>query len=158
MTDFKLMPIGRVETREDGAAILIDPPYRKGLTHLEDFSHFMAIWWADQMDTPEHRQVLDTPLPYAGNINAGVFACRAEFRPNPIAVTICQCLDLDREKGRILVPYMDAFDRTPVLDIKPYFPVSDRVREVRTPDWVKDWPQWYEEAYKLAAMFAGSET
>ena len=30
---------------------------------------------------------------------------------------------------------LDALDGTPVLDIKPYFPVFDR-RDARTPQWV----------------------
>lgn len=36
-------------------------------------------------------------------------------------------------------------DQTPVIDIKPYHPATDRVKDVRVPDWCSHWPQYYEE-------------
>ena len=54
----------------------------------------------------------------------------------------------------IKVPYMDAFDGTPVIDIKPYFPVSDRVMRATTAPWASDWPDCYEEAYKMEEIFS----
>ncbi|WP_147820523.1 TrmO family methyltransferase domain-containing protein [Salidesulfovibrio onnuriiensis] len=153
-TNISLNPIGRVLSDGEFWNIHIDEAYRKGLDKMDQFSHFLVLWWASAHDNPDSRAMLHTPLPYAPGLEAGVFACRSEFRPNPIGVTVCQCLDLDMENGVIRVPYMDAFDGTPVLDLKPYFPVSERVREARVPQWVETWPQWYEEAYKLADMFA----
>ncbi len=151
---FAVFPIGHVEQKDGEAAIHIDEQYRDGLDKMDRFSHFLVLWWANGQDVPERRNILQTPLPYAEGLTAGVFACRAEYRPNPIGVTVCEWLEMDREHGIIRVPYIDAFDRTPVLDLKPYFPVSERVREARVPEWVHDWPQWYEESYKLAEIFA----
>ena len=37
----------------------------------------------------------------------------------------------------------------PVLDLKPYLPVSDRVRDVTVAEWMKDWPMWMEEAGEI---------
>jgi tRNA (Thr-GGU) A37 N-methylase len=37
---------------------------------------------------------------------------------------------------------MDAFDGTPVLDLKGYFPVCDRVKDVRIPEWTEGWGEW----------------
>lgn len=157
MSQIVLNPIGRVRAKEESFSIHIDEPYRKGLDKMDAFSHFLVLWWADGHDNEESRSMLQTPLPYATGLEAGVFACRSEFRPNPIGVTVCQRLALDMENGVIQVPYMDAFDGTPVLDLKPYFPVSERVREAQVPKWVESWPQWYEESYKLAEMFAEFE-
>ena len=42
--------------------------------------------------------------------------------------------------------YIDAFDGTPLLDIKPYIPVCDRVKNVKTATWFESWPEYYEEA------------
>jgi tRNA (Thr-GGU) A37 N-methylase len=64
---------------------------------------------------------------------------------------------MDMERGLIRVPYMDAFDKTPIIDIKPYFPVSDRVREVRVAPWAENWPGYFEEAYKMEEIFSKFE-
>jgi tRNA (Thr-GGU) A37 N-methylase len=54
-----------------------------------------------------------------------VFACRAEHRPTPFAVSTCKIISIDETNGRIQLEYIDAIDGTPLLDIKPYFPVCD---------------------------------
>jgi tRNA (Thr-GGU) A37 N-methylase len=33
---------------------------------------------------------------------------------------------------------LDAIDGTPVLDIKPYFPIFDRINKAKTPKWVDE--------------------
>jgi tRNA-Thr(GGU) m(6)t(6)A37 methyltransferase TsaA len=151
-------PIGHVRAEGESFSIHIDKEYRPGLSHLDQFSHFLVVWWASEHDNPESRAILQTELPYADNLRAGVFACRSEYRPNPIAISVCACLHMDKDAGVIQVPYLDAFDRTPVIDLKPYFPVSERVREVKVPPWVENWPQWYEEAHKLAELFEACES
>lgn len=40
--------------------------------------------------------------------------------------------------------YIDIEDKTPVLDIKPYFS-TERVKNCKVPNWCKHWPQWYED-------------
>jgi tRNA (Thr-GGU) A37 N-methylase len=40
---------------------------------------------------------------------------------------------------------IDAYDGTPVIDLKAYFPVCDRVKEARIPAWLVDWPEWMPE-------------
>jgi tRNA (adenine37-N6)-methyltransferase len=151
---FILQPIGRTRAGENRFWLEIDAPFRAGLDKLDNFGHVIALWWAHERDNEADRKTTVTEIPYAGNMPAGVFACRAEYRPNPIAVTVCQILSVDAKAGTVTVPYMDAFDGSPLLDLKAYFPVSDRVRECRVPDWVKDWPEWFEDAYKLEALFA----
>lgn len=145
-TSFTLHPVGTVNSVRGQFTLQIDKPFRPGLTCLEQFSHAQVFWWADRHDTPESRSRMTTELPYAPGITAGVFACRAEYRPNPVAVTICPVLAVDHEQGIVTLAYIDAFDKSPVLDIKPYIPVSDRVQTVRVAEWFKDWPQWYEDA------------
>lgn len=151
---FILNPIGQVHVTKEKFSIEIAKPYRAGLKELNHFSHVIVSWWATEQDNSQSRAIIETKLPYASNIVAGVFACRSEYRPNPIGITVCYCQNIDLEKGLIEVPYIDAFDKTPVIDLKPYFPVSDRVRDFKVPSWVENWPEWYEDAYKLQELFA----
>ncbi len=156
-TEILIKPIGHVNANDESFSIQIDEGYRDGLAEMDKFSHFMVMWWASNHDTKESRSILQTELPYADNLKAGVFACRSEYRPNPVAVTVCACQEMDIKKGIIKVPYIDAFDGTPVIDLKPYFPVCERVKEVNVPEWVENWPEWYEDAYKLMEIFADCE-
>ncbi len=151
---FFISPIGYVQNDEKTFKIKLNEKFKPGLWRLNEFSHIMVIWWATEQDRDQQRRILTTELPYAPGTQSGVFACRSEFRPNPVAVTVCQCLGIDEEKGLISVSYMDAFDKTPVIDIKPYFPVSDRVMTASVAPWAKEWPDCYEEAYKMAEIFA----
>ena len=64
-----------------------------------------------------------------------MLATRGPVRPNPIAVTACGLLAVDKHSGRIEVNYLDAEPGTPVLDIKPYHPSSDRIQDVVMPAW-----------------------
>ena len=128
--------------RDEQVTLHIDAPYRPALAHLEDFSHVIVLWWVTGHDNPESREITRCELPYAPGVEAGVFACRAEYRPNPIGVTVCPIVDVDETFGRVTVADIDAFDGTPVLDLKPYIGVTDRVREVEAPAWFDGWPEW----------------
>jgi tRNA (Thr-GGU) A37 N-methylase len=64
----------------------------------------------------------------------GVFATRSPHRPNPIALTLVKLL---RKRGRVLtVKGLDAYDGTPVLDLKPY-DRYDSTPHPRVPLWWK---------------------
>ncbi len=154
---YSIHSIGHVNANNHGFNLEIDEPYRKALKMVDHFSHVLVTWWASEQDNPTQRKLLETTLPYAPGVTAGVFACRSEYRPNPVAITVCACLNIDMEKGIIIVPYMDAFDKTPIIDIKPYFPVSDRVKKVKVAQWAKEWPDCYEDAYKMEEIFAKFE-
>jgi tRNA-Thr(GGU) m(6)t(6)A37 methyltransferase TsaA len=146
----QLNPIGTVQNSGESFAVEIAAPYRPALKQLDQFSHVIVLWWADQNDNEQSRGLLQTRPFYAEEHLTGVFACRAEYRPNPIGSTVCKMLAVDEEAGLIRLEYIDAFDGTPVVDLKAYFPVSDRVKSARIPAWLSDWPEWVEEAYKLA--------
>jgi tRNA-Thr(GGU) m(6)t(6)A37 methyltransferase TsaA len=145
---FSIKPIGfiRASDAEGSYVIEVLPPYVDALRQLEKFSHVVILWWADRHDNAADRNRLTTELPYAPGARAGVFACRSEYRPNPIAMTIMPILAIDHASGFVVLPWVDAFDGTPVLDLKPYVPSSDRIRDVKAADWMAEWPQWMEEA------------
>ncbi|MBN1265902.1 MAG: SAM-dependent methyltransferase [Anaerolineales bacterium] len=140
-----LNPIGTVQRTENGVNLLLEPACRPGLASLGEFSHVIVLWWVHGFDNEEFRNKLQCKPPYAGDHLTGVFACRAEYRPNPIALTPCKILSVDEEKGIVRVVNIDAVDGSPLLDLKAYFPVLDRIREAHIPAWLSGWPEWQPE-------------
>jgi len=136
-----LAPIGYVKTKAVGdevknkslvSQLVISENLAEALEGVEDFSHLFVLFWLNQT-SEEKRTVLkvhprgrmDMPL-------VGVFAARTMCRPNPIGLTLVELLKVD---GNILtVRGLDAFDGTPVLDIKP-FDSWDAPENARVPDW-----------------------
>jgi tRNA (adenine37-N6)-methyltransferase len=156
MKRIELTAIG--EVRADDArgyyALEIAPPYREGLIALSEFGRIQVLWWAHGMDDAKMRGVLSCELPYAAGKRAGVFACRAEYRPNPVDLSSCAITAVAEEEGIVVLDYIDAVDGTPIVDIKPYIPVCDRARDFKVPPWFRPWPQWIEDG---AAFFARAE-
>ena len=147
---YQIHPIGYVRSAEDGSYLEVLEPFRPALKQLDRFSHVIVLWWADQHDDEKSRSIMQCMPPYAEDKLTGVFACRAEYRPNPVAITVCQLFAVDEERGIVQVPYIDAYDGTPIVDLKAYFPVCDRVREAKVPEWISDWPEWVEDGHLLA--------
>ena len=144
-------PIGHVAVDRGTFTLRIAPPYRAALRGPEGFSHADVLFWCDQVDTDELRRVLLCPKPYKkAPAELGVFATRSPVRPNPIALTPVELLQIDIDEGFVRVPYLDAEDNSPILDIKPYHPCTDRIREVRVPEWCAHWPKWYEDSGDFA--------
>lgn len=142
---YRLLPIGHVRQSDEGFRLEIMAPYRAALKQLEHFSHVMVLWWADQCDDDLYRGITECEPPYAAGHVTGIFATRSPMRPNPIAVTTCPVVSVDIDAGIVRVGWIDAFDGTPVVDLKAYFPVSDRVKEPRIPAWLSEWPAWMPE-------------
>lgn len=137
-TSFKIYPVGYVRKAGDKMAVEIEEKYQDALLGLDGFSHVHVIWWFDKNDTPEKRRILRVrPRGNPDNPLTGVFAARAPVRPNPIALTICKITAI--EGRRVYVEGMDAFEGTPVLDLKPYIP-PDRIADIRVPQWAKGGP------------------
>jgi len=153
---YTVQPVGYMHVSEEEGRFEIEilPQYRSALQQLDQFSHVIVVWWADQHDQPDRRNILTTELPYAPGIKAGVFACRSEYRPNLIALTTTPILAIDEKNGIITAAYLDAFDGTPVLDLKPYTPVMERIRDYKVAEWMQDWPGWQEEAGEYFAAHA----
>jgi tRNA-Thr(GGU) m(6)t(6)A37 methyltransferase TsaA len=132
---FTMHPSGKVNKRNSEMKIEIDPKYDGGLLGLDGFSHVWVFWWFDQNDTPQKRDILTVhPRGDESNPLTGVFATRAPVRPNLVALTLRKILSIDG--NQIRVADIDAFDGTPVIDLKPYIPASDRADGVSLPAWL----------------------
>jgi formylmethanofuran dehydrogenase subunit E len=54
-------------------------------------------------------------------------------RPNLIALSVCKIVSVT---GNVVtVEGLDAFDATPILDLKPFIP--SETKDLRTPEWLK---------------------
>ncbi|MCX8204882.1 MAG: tRNA (N6-threonylcarbamoyladenosine(37)-N6)-methyltransferase TrmO [Candidatus Nezhaarchaeota archaeon] len=135
------------------ASIEILEEYEEGLTGVEGFSHLIVIFYMHKV-SEEQRRVLkvrfrriaeklglsleELPL-------VGVFCSDSPHRPNPLGVTIVELIE---RRGRLLrVRGLDAYDGTPVLDIKPYTP-DRRISTLRLPKWYEE----IEERLRAAGL------
>jgi tRNA (Thr-GGU) A37 N-methylase len=64
----------------------------------------------------------------------GVLASRGRGHPNPIGLAVVDLCKVDRL--RLTVRRLDAYDGTPVLDIKPY-DRYDAYTDIRVPEWLR---------------------
>jgi len=147
MKNFQVNPIGKINAGEKGMFIELDPKFIPALQGLDGFNHINVIWWFSDFDNEEARKVLEAPQPYkASPAVMGIFATRSPVRPNPIALTVAEVIQIDYEKGTIRISWIDANDGTPVLDIKPYTPSLDRVETPGVPKWCGHWPKSIEQS------------
>ena len=105
------------EAREQGGEfrVEVDPAFRPGLAGLQVGQPVILLYW-----TGAARRDLIVLHPTHREGPTGVFALRAPSRPNPIAVAVVRLLALDAGEGVLTVDALDAFDGTPLLDIKPW--------------------------------------
>lgn len=131
---FTLHPIGHVQKMGERVVIVLDKKYQEGLLGLEQWSHVQVIWWFDKNDTPQKRAVLQVhPRGDKNNPLTGVFACRAPVRPNLIALSLCKIVSV--KDNVVEVDKIDAFEGTPILDLKPYAPGLDSASNLKVPKW-----------------------
>ena len=147
MSNFTINSIGEICNNEDGTFIQLDKKYIPALQALDGFSHINVLWWFDGCDNEEMRSILEAQQPYKNAPEImGIFATRSPMRPNPIALTAVEIINIDYEQGKIQITFIDANDGSPVLDIKPYTPSLDRVETPGVPAWCSEWPKSTEES------------
>jgi len=134
--EFKMQPIGHVQKTEDKTVIVLDKEYERGLLGLDGFSHAFVFWWFSQNDTSEKRATLQVrPMGDQENPITGVFATRSPRRPNLVALTLCKIIAV--KENVVEVEKIDAFDGTPVIDIKPFIPGYDTADDAKVPEWLE---------------------
>lgn len=116
--------------------IHLDPQYADGLRGIDEFSHALVLFWMHESTFDASTDLVRRPRGRADLPEVGIFGQRAKHRPNPIGVTAVEIVA--RTGGVLRVRGLDAIDGTPVLDIKPYVPVFDRVDGAKTPAWVDE--------------------
>lgn len=110
------------EAREAGGSFRaeIDLPFRPGLLGLAPGMPLILLYWTGLA----RRDMIVLNPPHREG-PTGVFALRAPSRPNPVAVAVVRLLGVDQPAGTLEFDALDAFDGTPLLDIKPWLPTVD---------------------------------
>ena len=135
MESFRIIPVGKVRKTDTAASIEIFSDYSDALLGLDGFSHILVFYWFDQNDTAEKRRVLQVhPRKDRRNPLTGIFATHSPQRPNLIGLTVCEIISI--HGNTIEIDNIDAFDGSPVIDLKCYIPGSIGEKDVRLPDWV----------------------
>ncbi len=98
------------------SVIEIMPSYADGLQGIEPGQVLVIVFQFHLSQTPV--PLLQHPQGDTSQPRRGVFALRSPLRPNPIGLTTVRVLDV--KENKLIVAGLDAFDGTPVLDIKPY--------------------------------------
>jgi tRNA-Thr(GGU) m(6)t(6)A37 methyltransferase TsaA len=119
-----------VPWRETRSTIEVEPAFAPGLEGIEGFSHVYVVFRFEGEEVhlrshPRRRQ--DLP-------EIGVFASRSPHRPSPLGLTLVELLE--RQGNRLLVLGLDAWDGTPVLDLKPFM-LPTLPDGLRFPAWVE---------------------
>ncbi|MBN2443160.1 MAG: SAM-dependent methyltransferase [Spirochaetales bacterium] len=147
MKNFTVVSMGKVRTTDSTWELVFNPEYKDALIGLDGFSYIQVLFWLHLHDTPGDRKTISCKKPYTkGPEVLGIFATRSDYRPNPIGLSICPVKSIHQKKGIVEVYYIDAENESPVIDVKPYHPGIDRIREAGVPDWCQHWPQWYEDS------------
>ncbi len=134
---YYLKPIGVIHKNDEKSWIELYDDYTDGLLGLDGFSHIYVLYWFHENDSSEKRRTLQVhPRKDPQNPLTGVFATHSPRRPNLVALTLCKIEKIDG--NTIHLDDIDAFDGTPVIDIKCYIPSSVPDEDVRLPDWVRE--------------------
>jgi len=116
--------------------IIIKDDLADGLKGLEDFSHILVIYYLNEAKFIREKHLIKRPQGRDDMPNVGIFSQRAKDRPNAIGVTAVKLLYVNGNS--IEVQGLDAIDGTPVIDIKPYYPMYDLKEDATVPNWVNE--------------------
>ncbi len=136
-----LKPIGVVRTAAVGdevkdktkiSRIVIRNELAEALEGVDGFSHMFVLFWLHKIPEEKRKTLKVHPRGRRDLPLLGILATRTMLRPNPIGLTLVELVKIE---GNILtVRGLDAFDGTPVLDIKP-FDSWDTTKTAKVPDW-----------------------
>ncbi len=113
-----LWPIGTVTSvKEDGSEVEIYPRFSQGLDGLGVNSHIWVLFWMHKLSEADRETLEAYPKGDQTRSKRGVFALRSPMRPNPIGMTKVRIVE--RRDNVLVVSGLDAFEGSPILDIKP---------------------------------------
>lgn len=119
---------GRFKTDVE-AFVELKEEFRAGLKDLDGFSHAILIYHFHKQN---EEQI--SGQPYLEEEEHGIFAIRSPNRPNHIGFSIVKISRIVENK--LFFTEVDVFDKTPLIDIKPYVEFFDRRENVKS-GWVQ---------------------
>ena len=113
----KVTPIGKIVKKDGRAFVVIERKFEPGLLGMDRLSSVTVIYWFDRNDTPAKRSILQVhPRGNIENPLTGVFATHSPVRPNLIGISHCKIISV---QGNVIeIDGIDAFDGSPVIDLK----------------------------------------
>ncbi len=123
------------DTTDAISKIIIGKPYINLLNGIDEFSHLAILYWGHKV--PEASRLLTSVHPMGRKENPvkGIFSTCSPARPNPILMTVARLHK--REENVLHVSGLDAIDRSPVIDIKPYIPDFYPNKNVNIAGWMQ---------------------
>jgi tRNA (adenine37-N6)-methyltransferase len=92
--------------------------YTEALDGIESCQYLIVLYWFDRAELVSLKVV-----PHGKDEKRGIFSTRAPVRPNPIGFCVVELVKI--ENNCLIVKWLDALDKSPVLDIKPLWPDID---------------------------------
>lgn len=100
------------------ATLRILDEYCRGLIGVKPGSLMWVIWLADRAPSGSEAPLVVRPFMDESLPETGVFATRSPARPNPVCLSLVYVEEV--EGCSLRVRGLDAYNGTPVLDLKPY--------------------------------------
>ena len=104
--------------------VIVKEEYVEGLSDLDGFSHIYLLYHLHLVRSFKLKVV-----PFLDTQERGLFATRAPKRPNPIGLSVVKLTAI--ESNILRIENVDIVDGTPLLDIKPYVPEMNDVKDFR---------------------------
>ncbi len=140
-SEIVLKPIGVVKTTAIGdevreknrtSQLIISKELTTALDGVDGFSHLFVLFWLHKTSAEQRKLLKVHPRRRKDLPLLGIFATRTMTRPNPVGLTL---VELVKVEGNVLtVRGLDAFEGTPIIDIKP-FDSWDTHKTAKVPEW-----------------------
>jgi tRNA-Thr(GGU) m(6)t(6)A37 methyltransferase TsaA len=118
------MPIQPTSDTSGSGVVEIFSQFIDGLKDLGGFSHIYLLYHFHKMRQPN---LIVTP--FLDKEPRGIFATLAPSRPNPIGLSLVDLVHI--ENNLMYVERLDVLNETPLLDVKPYVPDFEHIRNIR---------------------------
>lgn len=114
------------------ARLELEPPFDREemVRGLEQFSHIWVHFLFHQTMEEGWKATVRPPW-LGGQKRLGVFATRSPHRPNHLGLSVVrlETIRVDDNSCALELSGIDFLDKTPVIDIKPYIPYSDSIKD-----------------------------
>jgi len=124
-------PFQSIELDPGEFYVEVYPEHEERLDQLDEFSYIYLLYWLDKANRKPKEKV--SPPWIKGN-TVGLFASRSPNRINPIGLSVVQVKGITNHI--INISGIDAFDNTPLIDIKPYIKDVD-MKENANNGWLE---------------------
>ncbi|HNS17830.1 MAG TPA: tRNA (N6-threonylcarbamoyladenosine(37)-N6)-methyltransferase TrmO [Bacteroidales bacterium] len=110
------------------------PEFTAGIKDLDGFSHLILLYHF-HMSRGYKLEV----TPFLDDQLRGLFATRAPNRPNSIGLSVVELISI--HNNILHIANVDILNGTPLLDIKPYIPAFELIKNLKTGWYATVWDQ-----------------